>query len=174
MSSSSDTIVTSVHSMSADTFRQLGYAVVDLAARHLTHLPGQPVWRPLPQEVREEIRQQPFPLTGTSPEALLALYERLLLPYTGGNRHPRFFAWIAPPGAEMAAFAQWLAALQNTNCGVGDHTAAELERCVLDWMKEIIGYPIAQSKGILTSGGTEGMKTGMGTVLGCTLRWLGE
>ena len=47
----------------------------------------------------------------------------------------------------------------NSNCGGRDHGALYVERQVIDWCREIIGYP-EQSSGLVVSG------TSMGTVIG--------
>ena len=47
----------------------------------------------------------------------------------------------------------------NSNCGGRDHGALYVERRVIDWCREIVGYP-KQSSGILVSG------TSMGSIIG--------
>jgi aromatic-L-amino-acid/L-tryptophan decarboxylase len=75
-----------------------------------------------------------------------------VLPYPMGNIHPRFWGWILGTGTVMGAFAELLAACMNTNTGGGaNHVANHVEKQVIDWIKEMLGYPMSAS-GILTSG----------------------
>lgn len=142
-----------------DEFRALMEQLIELTrAYQQANATGDRVLCPLPDEIRQDIRSQSFPHEGTSPWAILEEYQHAILPFGGGNTHRRYFAWIIPPPAPMGLFAAWLATLQNANCGAGDHAMMEVERTVLDWMKELVGYP-PESKGILCSGGTEALKT---------------
>jgi aromatic-L-amino-acid decarboxylase len=69
-----------------------------------------------------------------------------------GNIHPRFWGWILGTGTVMGAFAELLAATMNTNTGGGaNHVANHVEKQVIDWIKEMLGYP-ASASGVLTSG----------------------
>jgi len=47
----------------------------------------------------------------------------------------------------------FLAAILGSNLGGGDHAAAEVDKQVVGWMKEMIGYP-AEASGTLVSGGS--------------------
>ena len=52
----------------------------------------------------------------------------------------------------MGAFAELLAAAMNTNTGGLDHHSANyVEKQVIDWFKEMLGFP-ASASGLLTSG----------------------
>ena len=53
--------------------------------------------------------------------------------------------------ATWRALGEMLAGFMNCNAGGRDHTATYVERQVIDWSKEIFGFP-ATSSGILTTG----------------------
>ena len=49
----------------ADEIRRVGYAVVDLVARHLTEIDGEPVFRPVPRDEAERALAAPPPVAGS-------------------------------------------------------------------------------------------------------------
>ena len=75
-----------------------------------------------------------------------------MLPYPFGNTHPRFWGWVLGTGTILGAFADLLAASMNSNSGgLAYHSANYVELQVIDWFKEIFGFPKTAS-GLLTSG----------------------
>ena len=65
----------------------------------------------------------------------------LVMPYPMGNTHPRFWAWFMGNGTPFAAVADFLAAILNPNMGGGNHVANHVEAQVVDWCREIVGFP---------------------------------
>jgi glutamate/tyrosine decarboxylase-like PLP-dependent enzyme len=78
-----------------------------------------------------------------------------LLDLTRRNDSPRFWGYVSPPGTEVGALADWLAAGLNQNLtswrSAPGATLVELQ--VIDWIREIVGFPRG-SAGLLTSGGS--------------------
>jgi glutamate/tyrosine decarboxylase-like PLP-dependent enzyme len=70
-----------------------------------------------------------------------------------GNTHPRFWAWYMGSSNFTGALADFLAAVQGSNVGGGNHAAARIDEQVVDWCKEMIGFP-ASASGTLVSGGS--------------------
>jgi glutamate/tyrosine decarboxylase-like PLP-dependent enzyme len=68
-----------------------------------------------------------------------------------GNIHPRFWGWVIGTGTPSGMLAEMLAAAMNPNLGGGDHVANYVESQVLDWAKEMLGYP-GDASGLLVSG----------------------
>ena len=99
-----------------------------------------PVWRPMPDEVRAAWHE-PMPRNGTDLEDVYAEYRRLVAPYGVGNRHPRFFGWVHGGGTAIGILAEMLAAGLNANCGGRDHAPIEVERQVIRWAAEMLGFP---------------------------------
>jgi glutamate/tyrosine decarboxylase-like PLP-dependent enzyme len=138
---------------SAEEIQRVGYCVVDLIAQHLTTLRDRPVFQPFPQELAASLLDQPPPETGLEPEEILTRFSRFVEPYPFGNGHPRFFGWVNSPPAIMGIFAEALAAAMNPSCAGGNHAAVYIEKQVVNWFKQILGYP-ADSFGLLVSGGS--------------------
>ena len=133
--------------------RRVGYLVVDLIAKHLTDIRDQPVFSPVPREVAERFLSTPAPRTGESADEILSEFGAAIEPYPFGNGHPRFWGWVNSPPSVMGIFADALAAAMNPSCAGGNHAAIYVERQVIAWFRELLGFPTT-AMGLLTSGGS--------------------
>jgi glutamate/tyrosine decarboxylase-like PLP-dependent enzyme len=138
---------------SSAEIRRVGYRVVDLIAEHLGSIPSRPVFAPVPQELAQTFLQEPAPEIGRDADDILELFRSTVEPYPFGNGHPRFFGWVNSPPTVMGIFADALAAAMNPSCAGGNHAAIYVERQVVNWFKQILGYP-ADGFGLLVSGGS--------------------
>jgi len=135
-----------------DDFRTAGHALVDAVADHLAALPGEPVWQPLPDDLRDELLALPLPDGPTELGSLAGTMERDVLPHAMGNGHPAFFGWVNSPPSLAGVLASLAAAAMNPSVVTGDHADVHLERTVVRWLAELVGYPHAPGAGLLTSG----------------------
>jgi glutamate/tyrosine decarboxylase-like PLP-dependent enzyme len=138
----------------AEAFRALGYRAVDIATGYLAGIRDDPVYQPVPPAVRAALMEAPLPEDPFATDALLDAFRSTILPYPMGNGHPRFFGWVNSPPAPAGIVAEFLAAAFDPSCAGGDHAAIYLERGVVRWLMELVGFPIEGSMGILTSGGS--------------------
>jgi aromatic-L-amino-acid/L-tryptophan decarboxylase len=138
---------------SSDEIRRVGYRVVDVIADHLSSLPSRPVFAPVPAELANAFLQERVPQVGRDADDILDMFRATVEPYPFGNGHPRFFAWVNSPPTVMGIFADALAAAMNPSCAGGNHSAIYVERQVVNWFKEMLGYP-AEAFGLLVSGGS--------------------
>lgn len=126
--------------------------VVRAAAHHLAERRDAPVWQEMPDDVRGRFQtpapREPAPLEDVADE----VFEHIL-PYGMGNTHPRFWGWYMGGGNFTGALAEFLAAVDCSNLVGGDTAAAMVDRQVVDWMKDIVGFP-KEAGGTLTSGGS--------------------
>jgi glutamate/tyrosine decarboxylase-like PLP-dependent enzyme len=132
--------------------RSLAHRMVDDMLDYLQTVGERPVWEPVPEEVAATFRE-PAP---TGPQGAAQAYQDFLekvLPYPMGNIHPRFWGWYMGNGTVLGALGEFLAAAMNPNLGGGNHVASLVERQVVDWCKQIVGYP-ADASGLLVSGGS--------------------
>jgi aromatic-L-amino-acid decarboxylase len=132
--------------------RAVARHAVDDAIGYLRDIRDRPVWRNMPNEVRNGF-QVPLP---HSPTPLSEVYREVaetVMPYPMGNIHPRFWAWYMGSSNFTGALADFLAAIQGSNLGGGNHAAARMDQQVVDWCKEMIGFP-ASTSGSLVSGGS--------------------
>jgi aromatic-L-amino-acid decarboxylase len=135
-----------------DELRALGHRMVDDLLDYLRTVRERPVWRPIPPELRARFRV-PVPRAPEGAERAYQDFRDHVLPHPMGNIHPRFWGWVIGTGTPLGALAEMLAAGMNPNMGGGDHVPNQVEAQVLDWCKEMLGYPLAAS-GLLVSGGS--------------------
>src|SRR5438552_3048649 len=140
--------------LAPDDFRRLGHEIVELVAAYLAGLRARPVFRPMDARERRALLEQPLGEAGAAPEVILEAFRGAVLPHPMGNGHPRFFGWVNSPPAPIGVLAEFLAAAMNPSCAGGDHAAIYLERGVIRWLMELVGFPTAESMGLLVSGGS--------------------
>ena len=130
--------------------RQLGHRMIDDAMDYLEHIRSRPVWQPIPPPVKTFLKQ-PLPRHPQGEESVYREFVDKVLPHPMGNIHPRFWGWVIGTGTPFGMLAEMLAACMNPNLGGADHVANYVEAQVLDWCKEMLGYP-AEASGLLVSG----------------------
>lgn len=135
-----------------EVFRSAGHALVEGVADHLAELPSRPVWQPLPDDLRERLLAQPLPAGGIALDDLVAATLRDVLPHAMGNGHPAFFGWVNPPPSSAGVLASLTAAAMNPSVVSGDHADVHVERTVVRWLAELVGFPHSPGAGLLTSG----------------------
>ncbi len=133
-----------------DALRALGHRMIDDMFDQLAGLRDQPVWRKLPEALRDEL-QAPLPREPGSAGQAYAAFQRLVLPYSVGNLHPRFMGWVHGGGNPVGMLAELLAGGLNANCGGRDHAPIEVERQVIRWSAELLGLP-REAGGVLVTG----------------------
>ncbi|MEK6303379.1 MAG: pyridoxal-dependent decarboxylase [Acidobacteriota bacterium] len=119
---------------------------------HLASLRDQPAWQPMPNRVRESFSSA-LPLEPIPAEAVYQEFVDNILPFTNGNRHPRFWGWVQGTGTPLAMLADMLASGINPHLAGFNQAPALVEHQVLRWLTELMGMP-ASSTGVLGSGGT--------------------
>src|SRR3989440_5941378 len=139
-----------------ETFRHIGYQIMDEVASYLSGIRQRPVWQAMPDDIHRTIREQELPAEGRPFEEALAFMKHMILPFPQGNGHPRFAGWINSAPAHAAVLVKPLAVAMNPNCGIGDHAGQELERRTVQWIMELCGFPVEGSAGVFVSGGFEG------------------
>ncbi len=130
----------------------LSHQIIDDAVAYLRDVSDRPVWRQMPPDVRACFLT-PLP---RGPESLADIYRTVtetVMRYPMGNIHPRFWSWYMGSSNFTGALGEFLAAIQGSNLGGGDHAAALMDQQVVNWCKEMIGFP-ASASGTLVSGGS--------------------
>ncbi|GLS36232.1 amino acid decarboxylase [Mesorhizobium tianshanense] len=139
----------------------LSHRVVDDAVDYLRDVRERPVWQDMPAEVKAFFAE-PLP---RSPHPLAQVYDevaRNVMAYPMGNIHPRFWSWYMGSSNFTGALGDFLAAIQGSNLGGGNHAAALMDSQVVDWCKQMMGFPQSAS-GTLVSGGS------MANIIGLTV-----
>ncbi|MHB1301105.1 MAG: pyridoxal phosphate-dependent decarboxylase family protein [Burkholderiales bacterium] len=133
-----------------DEFRIEAHHMLDDMIDYIEHIRERPVWQPIPGEVRDLFREA----LPARPSALASVHEtfmRAVLPYAAGNVHPGFMGWVHGGGTPVGMLADMLAAGLNANLGGRDQMPIEVEKQVLQWVREIFGFPDTAS-GLFVTG----------------------
>ncbi len=147
--------IPSPFSMDEGTFRNLGHELVDTLADYLDKLPQEPVYQPLPPEVRQELEEISIPADGIPSGDVIEGFLRLVLPYGRGQNHPCFAAFVDPAASKLSMLAAFAAAVTNTSGAGGNYAAIYVERAVVRWLMQLIGFPRDSSDGVLLGGGSD-------------------
>src|SRR5712692_4773434 len=137
--------------LSPDEIRRLGYMAADAVADHRAGLVSRPVFGKV--GANAALFDEPLPEEGQRFEDVLAFAREHILPYPMGNSHPRFYGFINATADPVGILADFLASAMNPNCWGGDHAAIHVERLVLRWLAQMLGFP-ESAEGILVSGGS--------------------
>ena len=133
----------------ADLRRQ-AHGMLDDMLDYLEHLRERPVWQPIPPEVRARFRET-LPQLGTALPEVHETFMRDILPFSIGNANPGFMGWVHGGGTPVGMLAEMLASGLNANLGGRDQIPVEVERQVLQWVRELFGFPDGAS-GIFVTG----------------------
>ena len=127
--------------MDPSDFRRDGYALVDWIAEYLEHSDKYPVLaRVKPGEISSSLPQE-APEDPESFGAIMADFERVLVPGLTHWNHPSFFAYFAITGSAPGALADFLSAALNQQAMLWatSPAATELEEVTLGWLRKLIG-----------------------------------
>ncbi len=141
-----------------EAFARLAHDALDAAIDHMRTAGDRP-WRPLPESARRDI-DHPLPSEPGDLKEVVERVKRSILPYPTGNAHPRFWGWVMGNGTADGMLADMLASAMNPHLGGYDQSASAVERRVIDWLVEVMGYPPGAG-GLLVSGGTMANLTGL-------------
>jgi aromatic-L-amino-acid/L-tryptophan decarboxylase len=131
-------------------FRAQAHRMLDDIVDYLEQIRDQPVWRPIPEEVRSRFRES-LPRRPTPLADVHKAFMRDVLPYATGNVHPAFMGWVHGGGNPVGMLAEMLAGGLNANLGGRDHMPIEVERQIARWMAELFGFP-ATASGLFVTG----------------------
>ena len=129
--------------MSAAEFRKHGYAVIDWIADYLDKPDKWPVLPAIrPGELRAALPPSP-PAQGQSMEAILADFQKLIVPATTHWNHPAFMAYFANSATAAGVLGEALTAALNVNAMLWrtSPAATELELLTMDWLRQMLGLP---------------------------------
>lgn len=123
---------------------------------HFRTLPQQEIGLTAAPEEMAALLGQPAPEAGTDFSRVLAEFSERVAPYAFRVNHPRFLAFIPGAPSFLSILGDMLTAGTNFFAGVWLEASGptEVELVVLDWFRNLLGYP-ATSSGLLTSGGSE-------------------
>ena len=137
--------------------RELAARAVALALECLAPGGELPVFPDTSADEVARLFRLPLPAEGVGLDALERDF-RGVSNHVRLNNHPRMFGYIASPATHAGAFASLVAASLNANVTSwrSSPAATEVERTVVGWLAEMIGYADGEGRcgGLLTSGGS--------------------
>ena len=132
--------------------RDLGRRMLDDMMQQTKSVRDRPAWRSVPASIKESIAEG-LPREGQPLEAVYEQFLSDILPYPTGNPHPRFFGWVMGNGTVTGMLADMLASGMNPHLAGYDQSASLIEKQVITWLAELMGFP-TDASGLLVSGGT--------------------
>jgi aromatic-L-amino-acid decarboxylase len=144
-----------------EQFRAMGHQMLDDMVDYLRTVRDRPVWQSPPPEVRHAL-EAGLPRGPSSIEDVYGRFKQDILPYPTGNIHPRFWGWVMGNGTPVGMLSDLLASAMNCHVSGYDQAATLVERQVIGWLAEMLGFPSSAS-GLLVSGGTVANLIGIAT-----------
>ena len=135
-----------------DELKTLGHEMVDVMLDFLKNQRKYPAWRKPGDDVKNFLSES-LPQESEARNKVFHDFVNNILPYSKGNVHPRYWAWVEGGGTPFGMLADMLASGMNPNLGIGDHAAMYVELQVLNWIKEFLGFS-QEASGLLVSGGS--------------------
>src|SRR5438105_3541760 len=90
-----------------ESFRASAHTALDDAIEFLRTARQRPVWQPVPERVRTALSGS-VPESGQYFDDVYREFKELILPYSTGNTHPRFFGWVHDSGLAGGIVAEML------------------------------------------------------------------
>src|SRR5207247_881093 len=127
--------------MNSDDFRKHGHELVEWIADYLEHSDRYPVLaRVTPGDIVAALPDR-APEEGEPFDAIMADFERVLVPGLTHWNHPGFLAYFAITGSAPGVLAEFLSAALNQQAMLWRTSPAstELEAVALGWLRRLIG-----------------------------------
>jgi len=147
-----------------EEFRRFAHGVIDDTVEWLATLRERAAWSEMPEAVRGSF-DEAAPIDGAGAARAYAEFVERVRPYPNGNLHPRFWGWVQGTGTPLAMIADMLASALNPHMAGFNQAPALVEKQVLAWLAELMGFPRGSS-GVLTSGGTMANLIGLAVARG--------
>ncbi|CAF0793862.1 unnamed protein product [Rotaria sp. Silwood1] len=132
--------------------RHIAHQMLDSSIESIQTIRSHPVWQPVPIEIRQSIEHESLPEQGQALSDVCHDVIKHVLPYTRGNTHPRFWGWVMGEGTLGGILAEMMMATMNINAGGCSHSAVFVERIVIQWMRQLFGFPKTDNGGIVVNG----------------------
>jgi aromatic-L-amino-acid decarboxylase len=140
--------------MDYTSFRDAGHEWVDYIADYLQSVQDKPLFADTEPEFLNKLFAEPLPDDPKSLSSIRKILDEKLVPYCTHVSHPGYMGLITPSPNPAGILADFLAAALNQNLGaysIGP-SATAMERRVIRWLNDLIGYD-EKAGGNLTSGG---------------------
>ncbi|HEY3975930.1 MAG TPA: pyridoxal-dependent decarboxylase [Streptosporangiaceae bacterium] len=140
--------------------RDLAESTAGLMAELMAAGRSGPATRRPPRPLLDRWAAEDWNEAGVPVEEVLAEFAATVAPYPFGSAHPRFAAWVNSPPHPLGVAASALAAAMNPSVAGGNHAAVHLERQVVRWLADLLGWAGGHA-GQLVSGGSAATLTAL-------------
>ncbi|MFL6513449.1 MAG: pyridoxal phosphate-dependent decarboxylase family protein [Chthoniobacterales bacterium] len=140
---------------SPEEIRKWGGAAFETLAAYLGSIRNRAVYSATPSaDIRAKLDRN-LPYESAAFDELLNDFREVVIKFSRQNAHPRMFGYVQSPGTVVAGIADLLASTLNANLTAwrSAPVAVEIERLTIDWIKQLVGYPVAAG-GLFVSGGS--------------------
>jgi aromatic-L-amino-acid/L-tryptophan decarboxylase len=140
--------------MQYEEFREAGHYLVDYITKYLQEVENKPLFPNVEPSVLYKLFDEPIPGGSQSLKEIQQIVEENLVPYCTHVNHPGYMGLITPSPNPAGILADFLASALNQNPGAWSigPSSVVMERLVLRWLTDLIGYD-EKAGGNLTSGG---------------------
>ncbi|MFL5772412.1 MAG: pyridoxal phosphate-dependent decarboxylase family protein [Flavisolibacter sp.] len=140
--------------MEYKNFREAGHRLVDSIADYLEHVEDRPLFPDVDPSHLYKIFDEPLPEQPMSLIELEKILDEKLIPNSTHVNHPGYMGLITPSPNPAGILADFMASALNQNVGAWSigPAAVVMERLVIRWLNDLIGYD-TNAGGNLTSGG---------------------
>jgi glutamate/tyrosine decarboxylase-like PLP-dependent enzyme len=149
----------------------LGKKMVEDMMSHIQKVTNRKVWEQAPEETKQFFKQD-VPQEGHGEEETYKEFREKILPHSLGCIHPRFLGWFTGSGFPYAALADMLTSGINTVSGAANQPGLYVELQVIQWFKQIMGYP-ENASGVMVSGASMSNFVGLNVARDSRARLLG-
>ena len=129
--------------MDIDALEKWGPELARWSAKYLKNIRERPVRAQIaPGDIAGQVPASP-PEGPEEFEALMRDFEEMILPGITHWQHPRFFAYFPANSSPPSVLAEWLTATLAAQCMLWQTSpaATELETCMMNWLRQMIGLP---------------------------------
>jgi aromatic-L-amino-acid decarboxylase len=142
--------------LSHDEMHAIGAQALDLVIRHFETNRQNPVAVTIPRAQTERLLRTALPEQATPVSELVEILARDVFPNALKSDHPRFYAFVPSPTNFVSVIGDLLISGHNLFAGhwMAASAAGQIEINVIDWLNELVGFPVKAGGGILVSGGS--------------------
>jgi len=135
-----------------DDIRAQGHKIFDSMIDHLEGIHEVPSWQPMTEDAIAALKT-PMPEGAGDLAAVYQSFQKNIAPFVTGNHTARHWGWVNGCGTPEGVIAGMMANTYTPNCILHRSSSLWVEMQVLDWFKDVCGFPKGAG-GVLTSGGS--------------------
>ncbi|PHP65847.1 aspartate aminotransferase family protein [Zhengella mangrovi] len=161
--------------MTPEDFRSWSRKAADWGADYRDTLRDRPVRaKTAPGDIAAQLPPSP-PEHADAMNAIMADFERIVVPGMTHWQHPRFFAYFPANAADVSVLAEYLVTAMAAQCMLWQTSpaATEMETRMMDWLRQAIGLPGGFS-GVIQDSASSATLAAVLTMRERALAWAGN